>query len=204
MVLRAGRRARDAAAPNAAPGRDSDPPASSASSAIARPAPASSAAREQPVLQERAPIDSLILLWVHALHPRSHPRADGGAGAGGRAGPAAAAAASGSRPARRTTLDNSALQAGSVTVSPLPGSRDATPQTQISFLGVPAGDLSRIERRRLAQRRARGRLAPTRRATARAFCRRGRLRKGERVTVRAHVRGGRRRPPASRPVRDRP
>ncbi len=39
-------------------------------------------------------------------------------------------------------LDNSALQDGSVTISPLPGSRDATPQTQISFLGVPSGELN--------------------------------------------------------------
>ena len=31
-----------------------------------------------------------------------------------------------------------------MTVSPLPGSRDASPQTQISFLGVPKGDLSRV------------------------------------------------------------
>jgi Arylsulfotransferase (ASST) len=43
-----------------------------------------------------------------------------------------------------TTLNTSALLAGSVTVSPLPGSRDASPQTQISFLGVPKGDLSLI------------------------------------------------------------
>ncbi len=42
------------------------------------------------------------------------------------------------------TLDNSALQDGSVTVSPLSGSRVASPQTQISFLGVPAADLSAI------------------------------------------------------------
>ena len=41
-------------------------------------------------------------------------------------------------------MNNSALLDGSVTVSPLPGSRDATPQTQISFLGVPAADLSAI------------------------------------------------------------
>ncbi len=33
------------------------------------------------------------------------------------------------------TLNTSALLGGSVTVSPLPGSRDASPQTQISFLG---------------------------------------------------------------------
>ena len=31
-----------------------------------------------------------------------------------------------------------------MTVSPLPGSHDASPQTQISFLGVPKGELSRI------------------------------------------------------------
>jgi hypothetical protein len=43
-----------------------------------------------------------------------------------------------------TTLNTSALLAGSVTVSPLPGSRDASPQTQVSFLGVPKGDLSLI------------------------------------------------------------
>src|SRR5277367_4368552 len=39
------------------------------------------------------------------------------------------------------SLSNSALQDGVVTMSPLAGSRDATPQAQISFLGVPAGDL---------------------------------------------------------------
>jgi hypothetical protein len=43
-----------------------------------------------------------------------------------------------------TTLNTSAMLAGSVTVSPLPGSRDASPQTQISFLGPPKGDLSLI------------------------------------------------------------
>jgi len=42
------------------------------------------------------------------------------------------------------TLDNSALQDGLVTVSPLPGSRVASPYTQISFLGVPASQLSAI------------------------------------------------------------
>jgi hypothetical protein len=41
-------------------------------------------------------------------------------------------------------LNTSATLAGAVTVSPLPGSRDASPQTQISFLGPPKGDLSRI------------------------------------------------------------
>ena len=38
-------------------------------------------------------------------------------------------------------LNRSALLAGEVTVSPLPGSRDASVSTQISFLGVPAARL---------------------------------------------------------------
>jgi hypothetical protein len=40
------------------------------------------------------------------------------------------------------SLNNSALQAGDITISPLPGTRDADPQTQISFLGAPASELS--------------------------------------------------------------
>jgi hypothetical protein len=55
------------------------------------------------------------------------------------------AQAAGSAPVcEPTTLNTSATLGGSVTVSPLPGSRDASPQTQISFLGVPKGELSRI------------------------------------------------------------
>jgi Arylsulfotransferase (ASST) len=55
------------------------------------------------------------------------------------------AQAAGSAPiCEPTTLNTSATLGGSVTVSPLPGSRDASPQTQISFLGVPKGELSRI------------------------------------------------------------
>jgi hypothetical protein len=40
------------------------------------------------------------------------------------------------------SMETSALQAGAVTISPLPGSRDASPQTQISFLGLPARDVA--------------------------------------------------------------
>jgi Arylsulfotransferase (ASST) len=43
------------------------------------------------------------------------------------------------------TLGNSALQGGAVTVSPLPGSRDASPRTQISFLGVPAAQIANVK-----------------------------------------------------------
>ncbi len=53
--------------------------------------------------------------------------------------PAAATAAQ--PPCVPSVLDNSAELAG-VTVSPLPGSRDATPATQVSFLGAPASELS--------------------------------------------------------------
>jgi hypothetical protein len=59
-------------------------------------------------------------------------------------GPAAAHAAGAAPDCEPTTLNTSATLAGAVTVSPLPGSRDASPQTQISFLGPPKGDLSRI------------------------------------------------------------
>ncbi len=60
----------------------------------------------------------------------------------GFAGPTATAAAQSAPSCVPASLDVSALQAGAVTVSPLPGSRDAAPGTQISFLGVPAGELS--------------------------------------------------------------
>jgi arylsulfotransferase ASST len=43
-----------------------------------------------------------------------------------------------------SVLDRSALLAGAVTVSPLPGSRDASPSTQISLLGVHAQQLSGV------------------------------------------------------------
>jgi len=59
------------------------------------------------------------------------------------------------RPARATaavtgptcipaTLDASALLDGAVTVSPMPGAADASPLTQISFLGVAAADLQSV------------------------------------------------------------
>jgi hypothetical protein len=53
-----------------------------------------------------------------------------------------AVAVAGEPPCVPATLDNSAVLAGAVTVSPLPGSRDAPPATQISFLSVPAADVS--------------------------------------------------------------
>ena len=56
----------------------------------------------------------------------------------------AAAAAASAPTCTPRTLNTSAVQAGSVTVSPQAGSRDASAETQISFLGVPVGDLHGI------------------------------------------------------------
>jgi Arylsulfotransferase (ASST) len=119
-----------------------DPPVASASLEIAKPPPASVPAAISPFLRKarlsillsssglilcvRVPILGLSVLWAAGLFAASVRAAV----------PAPACAPS--------TLNNSALLDGSVTVSPLPGSRDATPQTQISFLGIPAGELSEV------------------------------------------------------------
>ncbi len=60
----------------------------------------------------------------------------------GFAGLTASAAAQSAPTCVPTSIDNSALQAGGVTVSPLPGSRDASPATQISFLGISVRNLT--------------------------------------------------------------
>jgi Arylsulfotransferase (ASST) len=90
-----------------------------------------------------------------------------------------------------TTLDASAMRAGSVTVSPMPGSRDASPQTQISFLGVPAGDLSHIEVIGSHSGAHSGRLVPYSQGDGASFLPSTWFWEGERVTVRADVRAGR-------------
>ena len=77
----------------------------------------------------RAPIVGLTLLLALGL-------AIGLAGSARAASPAPTCAPS--------TLNTSAQLDGAVTVSPLPGSRDAAPQTQISFLGVPVSELSGV------------------------------------------------------------
>jgi hypothetical protein len=60
----------------------------------------------------------------------------------GSAGLTASAAAQSAPACVPTSIDNSALQADAVTVSPLPGSRDASPGTQISFLGISVRNLT--------------------------------------------------------------
>ena len=101
------------------------------------------------------------------------------------------------------TLDNSALQDGAVTVSPLAGSRDASPQTQISFLGVPAGELSAISVVGSRSGAHSGRLAAYSQGDGASFLPSRPFAEGERVTVRARLRVGGSVRAAARRVRDR-
>ena len=106
---------------------------------------------------------------------------------------ALAAPASAGQPGPTCTpasLDNSALQAGLVTVSPVPGSRDANPQTQISFLGVPAGDLSHVRVIGSESGAHGGRLAAYSQGDGASFLPSRPFAEGERVTVRALLRVG--------------
>ncbi|HTU78462.1 MAG TPA: arylsulfotransferase family protein [Solirubrobacteraceae bacterium] len=91
------------------------------------------------------------------------------------------------------TLDDSAVQAGVLTVSPLAGSRDASPQTQISFLGEPARDLSDLSVVGSQTGVHSGRLEPYSQGDGASFVPARSFAEGERVLVRAHVLvGGRR------------
>jgi hypothetical protein len=87
-------------------------------------------------------------------------------------------------------LNNSALQGGSVTVSPLPGSRDASPLTQISFLGVPAGELRVISVVGSRTGAHSGRLAAYSQGDGASFLPSRPFAEGERVTVRGQLRAG--------------
>ncbi len=107
---------------------------------------------------------------------------------------AASARAAHARPAPAcvpATLDNSAVLDGRVTVSPLPGSRDATPQTQISFLGVPAREIGAISVVGSLTGRHAGRLRPYSQGDGASFLPARPFAEGERVTVRARLRTGR-------------
>jgi hypothetical protein len=88
------------------------------------------------------------------------------------------------------TIDNSSVLAGSVTVSPLPGSRDASPHTQISFLGVPAAELSGFDVRGARSGFHAGRLLPYSQGDGASFVPGRPFTEGEQVTVRARLRVG--------------
>lgn len=88
------------------------------------------------------------------------------------------------------SLDVSALQAGTVTISPLPGTRDASPQTQISFLGAPASELGVQSVTGTRSGSHTGRLRPYSQGDGASFLPSHPFLPGERVTVRASVRVG--------------
>ncbi len=77
-----------------------------------------------------------------------------------------------------------------MTVSPLPGSRDATPQTQISFLGVPAAELSDVTVSGSRTGRHSGRLAAYSEGDGASFLPVHPFAEGETVTVHAQLRSG--------------
>ena len=104
---------------------------------------------------------------------------------------AGSAFASGSAPdCAPATLNNSALLDGTVTVSPQPGSRDATPQTQISFLGVGAAELSRVRVSGSLSGAHPGRLLAYSQGDGASFLPARAFREGETVTVSASLRSG--------------
>jgi hypothetical protein len=77
-----------------------------------------------------------------------------------------------------------------VTVSPLSGSRDASPQTQVSFLGVPAGDLSHVSAIGSRSGVHGGRLLAYSQGDGASFVPARPFSEGERVSVRARLRVG--------------
>jgi hypothetical protein len=87
-----------------------------------------------------------------------------------------------------TTLNRSALRNGAVTVSPLSGSRDASPQAQISFLGVPARELGSVRVSGSRSGTHAGRLEPYSQGDGASFLPERAFAEGERVTVTATLR----------------
>jgi Arylsulfotransferase (ASST) len=105
----------------------------------------------------------------------------------------AAASTKASRSCVAQKLNNSALLAGSVTVSPMPGSHDAPGHTQISLLGAPAAQLrvtSVVGSRTGAHR---GRLLAYSQGDGASFVPARAFAEGERVTVHAVLLRGARR-----------
>jgi Arylsulfotransferase (ASST) len=100
----------------------------------------------------------------------------------------ASAAASRSAPTcTPATIDKSAVLSGLVTVSPMPGSRDASAHTQISFLGVPAAELSAITVQGSRTGFHAGRLHPYSQGNGGSFVLARPFAEGERVTVRGRL-----------------
>ena len=87
-------------------------------------------------------------------------------------------------------LNNSAILAGSVSVSPQPGSRDAPARTQISFVGVPAQQLRVTSVVGSGTGAHRGRLLAYSQGDGASFVPARPFAAGERVTVHAKLRRG--------------
>lgn len=88
-------------------------------------------------------------------------------------------------------LDVSAQLPGTqLTVSPLPGSYDAMPQTQISMLGVPAGDISGVQVVGSQTGRHSGRLEAYSQGDGASFLPAKPFQSGETVTVHGRLRTG--------------
>lgn len=87
-------------------------------------------------------------------------------------------------------LDTSAVLGGAVTVSPLPGSRDSSPRTQISFLGVPARELSGVSVVGSRSGAHTGRLEAYSQGDGASFLPASPFVEGERVTVRLQLHVG--------------
>jgi hypothetical protein len=134
-------------------------------------------------------VAAVVVLIPAGRVSRSTPRPDltltaassGAAGAPGAATPASCAP---------SVLNRSALLGGAVTVSPLPGSRDASPLTQISLLGVPASELSKVSVRGSRSGPHSGRLESYSQGDGASFEPSRQFRPGEHVTVRATLTNG--------------
>jgi hypothetical protein len=110
---------------------------------------------------------------------------------GPAAGTMAASTRASSSPAcTPDTLDTSAVLGGAVTISPLPGSRDSSPRTQISFLGVPARELSGISVVGSRSGAHTGRLEAYSQGDGASFVPASPFSEGERVTVRFRLHTG--------------
>jgi hypothetical protein len=101
-----------------------------------------------------------------------------------------AAAAQSAPTCTPSTLNTPATLDGTVTVSPLPGSRDASPQTQISFLGVPAAELHGVSVVGSRTGGHAGRLLAYSQGDGASFLPARGFAEGERVTVRARLHAG--------------
>ncbi len=90
-----------------------------------------------------------------------------------------------------TTLNRSAVLSGtSLAVSPLPGSYDASPFTQISLLGAPPGAISGVRASGSQTGSHKGRLLAYSQGDGASFVVSKPFRSGETVTVRGKVRAG--------------